>query len=207
MQSIPSLYVSRKNHELSIKIALRNNRLIQLRTEWGLSQIALAQTLKMTNMWINAVECLRIKPFRIYKTELRWKKNARKISEFFSVSMEYIFPIELYKVKYSSFMVTGNVEQLPDYFLEQLESPDLLYDKKELREQLSKALITLSLSEEDVLTKIYFENKSISEIAKERELSVTRIGQIKNKALRKLRHPSRTIFLKDYNNNNIDYIF
>jgi len=71
-----------------------------------------------------------------------------------------------------------------------------------LKEQLSDVLSTLTLREEKVL-RLRFglddgRQRTLEEVGKEFEVTRERIRQIEAKALRKLRHPSRSKKLKDY---------
>ncbi len=71
-----------------------------------------------------------------------------------------------------------------------------------LREQLSDVLRTLSPREEKVL-KLRFgledgKTRTLEEVGREFRITRERIRQIEAKALRKLRHPSRSKHLKDY---------
>jgi RNA polymerase primary sigma factor len=71
-----------------------------------------------------------------------------------------------------------------------------------LREQVDTVLDTLSPREKDVL-KLRFglvdgRNRTLEEVGKEFNVTRERIRQIEAKALRKLRHPTRSRKLKDY---------
>ena len=71
-----------------------------------------------------------------------------------------------------------------------------------LKEQLSEVLQTLTPREEKVL-KLRFgledgNPKTLEEVGKEFNVTRERIRQIEAKALRKLRHPSRSKKLKDF---------
>ena len=71
-----------------------------------------------------------------------------------------------------------------------------------LREQLNEVLHTLTPREEHVL-KLRFglddgRTRTLEEVGKEFNITRERIRQIEAKALRKLRHPSRSKRLKDY---------
>ena len=71
-----------------------------------------------------------------------------------------------------------------------------------LKEQLSKVLSTLSGREQKVL-KLRFgleggKSRTLEEVGKEFNVTRERIRQIEAKALRKLRHPSRSRILRDY---------
>ena len=74
-----------------------------------------------------------------------------------------------------------------------------------LREQLSDVLSTLTPREEKVL-RLRFgledgRSRTLEEVGKEFNVTRERIRQIEAKALRKLRHPSRSRKLKDYHDN------
>ena len=73
-----------------------------------------------------------------------------------------------------------------------------------LREQLLQVLNTLTPRENEVLRKRYGLDdnrpKTLEEVGREFNVTRERIRQIEAKALRKLRHPSRTKKLKDYMN-------
>jgi len=71
-----------------------------------------------------------------------------------------------------------------------------------LKEQLNEVLHTLTPREEQVL-KLRFglldgHTRTLEEVGKEFDITRERIRQIEAKALRKLRHPSRSKRLRDY---------
>ena len=71
-----------------------------------------------------------------------------------------------------------------------------------LKEQLEEVLSTLNEREQKVL-KLRFgledgRTRTLEEVGKEFDVTRERIRQIEAKALRKLRHPSRSKKLKDY---------
>ena len=71
-----------------------------------------------------------------------------------------------------------------------------------LKEQLSEVLLTLNEREQKVL-KLRFglddgRSRTLEEVGKEFDVTRERIRQIEAKAIRKLRHPSRSKKLKDY---------
>lgn len=83
-------------------------------------------------------------------------------------------------------------------------SPSESAESKMLREQLLQVLNTLTPRENEVLRKRYGLDdnrpKTLEEVGREFNVTRERIRQIEAKALRKLRHPSRTKKLKDYMN-------
>jgi len=83
-------------------------------------------------------------------------------------------------------------------------SPSESAESKMLIEQLLQVLNTLTPRENEVLRKRYGLDdnrpKTLEEVGREFNVTRERIRQIEAKALRKLRHPSRTKKLKDYMN-------
>ena len=71
-----------------------------------------------------------------------------------------------------------------------------------LREQLLAVIDTLTPREQEVIRQRYGlldgKQKTLEEVGKEFSVTRERIRQIEAKALRKLRHPSRSRKLKDY---------
>ncbi len=90
-------------------------------------------------------------------------------------------------------------ELLPE---EGLPSVEEIVENKLLRELLEKAVSTLTLREQKVL-RLRFglddnRPRTLEDVGKEFNVTRERIRQIEAKALRKLRHPSRSKSLKDY---------
>jgi RNA polymerase primary sigma factor len=88
---------------------------------------------------------------------------------------------------------------LPD---ESALAPAEVASQELLREQVESVLNSLSTRESDVL-RLRFglvdgRNRTLEEVGKEFNVTRERIRQIEAKALRKLRHPSRSRKLKDY---------
>ena len=76
--------------------------------------------------------------------------------------------------------------------------PDEEFDRLELLRIIIKALKTLTPREEKVIKKRFFQAKSREEVGEELGVIKERVRQIEMKALRKLRHPSRSRKLKDF---------
>lgn len=77
---------------------------------------------------------------------------------------------------------------------DQTTHPDLVHEmfvQRQLSGDLNQALSTLTANERLVLERRYLQGKTLGEIGKELTLTIERIRQISNKAIKKLRHPSR----------------
>lgn len=94
---------------------------------------------------------------------------------------------------------TARIELLPT---ENQESPEDVITKGELREKIDELLETLTDREKKVLVLRYGlednRERTLEEIGKIFNLTRERIRQIEVKALKKLRHPSRSKKLKDF---------
>ena len=200
--SIPSLNIPRDdNHEVRVKIALRNNRLISLREKEALTQSGLAKKVGARAMDINAMECLRYK--EITTRNGTFKSCVTDVCLYFGVSQEWLFPEALSKVKIADIVVTGDVEKLPSYLIAGDNScepllPSKEFDKKELAQQLKKILSMLTVRQEQVLRLLYFSDMNLDEVGKELGISRGRVRQIEAHALRMLRHPSRNKYIKAF---------
>lgn len=208
MQSLthPTVNIIRKEKDdaVRIKIGLRNNRLISLRESLALTQKTLAKKTGIHPSIINEYECLRRKPTQISKkTNVAiWQKSALDLALFFNVDVEWLFPVELDKVKIRDIVVTGSVEKMPSYFLNNDIPPVLtgmdFNEKIELQKQIKKVMLSISPREEKVLMMRFFEDKTLEEVGRALGIGPARIRQIEAKGLRKLRRPSSSKYLKEF---------
>jgi RNA polymerase primary sigma factor len=83
-----------------------------------------------------------------------------------------------------------------------IEGPDKSASKSSLSRQVTTILDTLDDREKNIIKQRYgLQNgqpKTLEEVGRNFKLTRERIRQIENKALEKLRHPSRSLNLKDY---------
>jgi RNA polymerase sigma factor (sigma-70 family) len=134
-----------------------------------------------------------------------YTKSAKKIAEYFMLPVEELFPPSLYKLKLPEkvFRAFDSTEILPllaargEVAQPQLEENVL---RGEMHQALDKVLVTLTPREEKVLKMHYGLDgqgeHSLEEIGEWFRLHRSRVQQIKARALKKLRHPSRTKKLK-----------
>ena len=85
---------------------------------------------------------------------------------------------------------------------ESAKSPMEIASQKLLHEQLLAVIETLTPREQQVIRERYGlidgKSKTLEEVGREFSVTRERIRQIENKALRKLRHPSRTKYIRDF---------
>ena len=83
-----------------------------------------------------------------------------------------------------------------------IEGPDKSASKSSLSREVTTILDTLDDREKNIIKQRYgLQNgqpKTLEEVGRNFKLTRERIRQIENKALEKLRHPSRSLNLKDY---------
>lgn len=79
------------------------------------------------------------------------------------------------------------------------EAPQVVTSEyKDLKKQLNLALATLSSHEERIVRLLFLEGADVSEIAEDFGLTRIRIYQIRDKALLKLAHPSRSKYIREF---------
>lgn len=66
--------------------------------------------------------------------------------------------------------------------------PEGIIEARELRQAIAESLQTLTQREQDILERIYFDGQNVKDIACEVDVSESYIRQIRERALRKLRH-------------------
>ena len=107
-------------------------------------------------------------------------------------SEQQLTPIENNK---SSFEVTfDEIKNLT--FNEQYYLTD--FDKNERTTEINKSLLTLTDRQQKIIERRFYENETRESIAKDLGISIPRVMQIEENALRTLRHPTRSDNLKIY---------
>lgn len=115
---------------------------------------------------------------------------------------------ELYRWYYRALKVDeiplfGNKErkETVQVGLEELDEPVEMQnelDMFELKDVLREVLLTLTAREERVVREVVFNEKNFNEIGRDMMVSGGRIGQIFEKAMRKMQHPARKELLEDF---------
>ena len=78
-----------------------------------------------------------------------------------------------------------------------VEMDEVLYTD-ELKKALTLALATLTAREERVIRERFFYGKTLEEVGQTFSVTRTRIAHIRDKAIRKMRHPARKELLQDF---------
>jgi len=82
--------------------------------------------------------------------------------------------------------------------------PDKSMNQQDLKKVLAKALKSLKPEEAKILMMRFSDNMTLDAIGKELGVSANRVRQIHDKALRKLKHPSRSSDLRSFLNNDVN---
>jgi RNA polymerase primary sigma factor len=152
----------------------------------GLSQKQFAKVIGLTLALVSAAENLHPIPDRV----------KYQYSTFAEMDVEYLFPPEIRGIKTNKLVkeVTFTELQLAnsDKLLFDENTPETRLKQAEFAKDMRNVLNTLGSKEESVLRNRFFNDMTHDEIAKQMEVTPTRIIQIEAKGLRKLRHQERS---------------
>jgi len=117
---------------------------------------------------------------------------AKQLAELFNVIPEVLFPEQLYKLPKTKAAIDVSLAEIesPRRRLQMLPQPEHQIYAKEIERIINEALDELTLQEAEVVRSHFVEEKKYVQIAKNLNLSKTRISQIERKALEKMRTKS-----------------
>lgn len=184
-----------------VQIRFRNDLLQRLMDELPIPMYKFAEETGISYMWIMKVKALTGSPYTSRQDEKIFSKNAEKISTYFRVPPEVLFPEDIYKIKWPSLLEKQfPVERISALMQSEDQRRRALMPHESAEENERNKLIismlgTLTPREERVIRMRFgFDDDTphpYEEIGQDFEVSRNRIMQIANKALRKLRHKSR----------------
>ena len=183
---------------LEMKLQVRNIRLIKARKSLGFTQINFALLVGATCLRLSEIENLKCVPTLDEKEEM-----ASALHQ----PVEYIFPDELDDLVASGIISERrkylSIQQMDSLLRPQLDSGVVRFEHTHfLPESVNSVLENLTPREKIVIRARFGLDdgipKTLDEVAESLNVSRERIRQIENKALRRLRHPSRSRKLKDY---------
>lgn len=126
-----------------------------------------------------------------------WNKNVIIVCNALGYSPEDLFPVHLHHTapvnKVSSFIERQQLSGAIPKQIGQCESMEI----DDMKNAVSSILDTLSEKEQIVLRARFWDDKTLTQVADDLNLSLERVRQIEAKAFRKLKHPSRSFKLKD----------
>lgn len=189
--------------KIRAEMRFKNAVFYNCRMGLGLSQTALANLLGITNGAVNAYENMRAMPCA---------EIADIISELFGVGKDVLFSGQsklvhmkrygFIKPKYvrefnSELLLEDHLDEVKGYLpvFDNLESEDL-------NSEIEKALSTLTKREAECLKRYFgvlgYDQQTLEEIGEEFNITRERTRQIKEKALRRLKHTSRSYVLRQF---------
>lgn len=189
-----------------LRLITHNARLVDARKERGMIQLEMAQRVGVSQGRLRDIENLRVIP-----TEEEIVNIACTLEK----PTDYLFPEELLSAIKASVFSRRKVELTGPQviYLTQVRWQELItdggldaveekVDREMLALQIHEVMSTLKPIAQHVLTLRFGLDgkraKTMEEVGREFHLTRERIRQIESKALRKLRHPSRSRKLKDY---------
>lgn len=185
-----------KDYKVDIKV--RNNRIIKAIEESG-GQVGQkwCEENKIGYASLNSLINLEVSPLKRNKIDLTI--TAYKLCELLNKSPnelwsdEQINPLQTNKISIE--LKTDQIKRLVNY---EETDPTELFALTEMKDKIHTALDSLPKLERNILKMRFFDNMTLSEIAEEIDKSPQRVIQIESKALRKLRHPTKSEDLGTY---------
>jgi transcriptional regulator with XRE-family HTH domain len=185
--------------EFEVTVSVRNNRLKARRLDLGFTQRQMAAAIGINISAWGAMETMSQSPINTSG----WRPVAVKIASYFEVDPSELFPevvigVEQARVVRQISAVDLEIMLSADQRRRLSESSDDLLDQKRLVPEIRKALKSLTARERVILERRFYGDRTLSEIGEEQGISGHRVRQIEAKALRKLRHPSRSKILSEF---------
>jgi RNA polymerase sigma factor (sigma-70 family) len=178
--------------EYAVKVTVRNGLILRRMKVLGIkSQTELARLSGLSITALNSLVTLRKAPRN--KLTGEWVDAAFSLSSALQVEPEELWTetqqgMALKRNSYEVNMDEAQVQQLTSD-----ENTDRLAIGSERSRVLKKALNSLTPREEQVVRRRFFEEETLADIASDWGVTSALIGHVENKALRKLRHPSRRL--------------
>ena len=189
-----------KDYRIVIKI--KNNRILKYIYAAGYNSVG--EFCRMNNFHASIIgEYVNLKLSPIQKRSGRWKNSVLNICKVLRCLPEDIFSDEQLKSLESNVkMIEMDKVDMLDHVLLP-KNPEQLMIEVDRKTSIEGVLKTLTVREEKIIKMVfgldpYGSEYTFREIAEQDGISVARIQQITSKALRKIRHPSRSKHLKEY---------
>jgi RNA polymerase sigma factor (sigma-70 family) len=196
-----------------VKITVKNNLLLTAIEQVGYKSVAeFSRDIGLTAQEISSFVALRKAPIN---QDGEFCPNAKKIMEALGAAPSDLWTTEQLNMKLKrnttqdlfsaptiQAILGGNVAQLEGSVYEESEKPEEVLNKKELKAELEKVLGTLTPREAKVLQLRFgldgCEEHTLGEVGDMLNIGKERVRQIEAKALRNMRHPSRSTIFREY---------
>ena len=186
------------NKDFRINIKVRNNRLIEAIEESG-GQLGgkwcSANGLRYTS--VNDLIRLKASPLAANKIDL--SATAAKLCEVLNKSPNELWSDDLiHPLVQNDIAVKLSAPELKQIVQYHENEPDKLFAISEMQDKVNDVVNDLDPREKEVIKMLFFDELTLEEVGERFDVTRERVRQIEARALRKLRHPSRTEELKSY---------
>jgi RNA polymerase sigma factor (sigma-70 family) len=184
--------------DYAVKVSVRNGRILKHMKKAGFDTLtALATATGINYPYVANMVALKIKPVDRYG---QWTNNALKVA--FALNVP---PDELWSDAQQEMQLERNSTEV---FMDETQVAGILSGQDMsraimMKQDVLKAVEHLKPREQSALKGIYYEGKTLSEVADDWGVTIERVRQVHHKALRKMRHASFTP-LKGYDGGNLD---
>ena len=175
-------------NEYLVKVTIRNNLIVRQMKKLGIkTQTELAKLSGLQPITVGKLIGLKRRPLHALTGE--WLDTAFALS-----AALHVEPEELWTEKQRGMALDSNSREvsMSEDAVMQLASGDRLEHNVIASKLVADALTTLSPREQDIIHRRFFEGETLDEIGDRQGVSRGRIQQLEAKALRKLKHPSRS---------------
>jgi RNA polymerase sigma factor (sigma-70 family) len=175
-------------NEYLVKVTIRNNLIVRQMKKLGIkTQTELAKLSGLQPITVGKLIGLKRRPLHALTGE--WLDTAFALS-----AALHVEPEELWTEKQRGMALDSNTREvsMSEDAVMQLASGDRLEHNVIASKLVADALTTLSPREQDIIHRRFFEGETLDEIGDRQGVSRGRIQQLEAKALRKLKHPSRS---------------
>lgn len=184
------------NKTFRVKIRLYNNHLVSRREANGMNAAAMCRDAGLSYPHYLNLEGLKESP--ICPSSGKWRAIADRLFDYYKCEPHELFPDEVFLVAASKVEKEFDLDEVVPFLSQSqermMEGPSAI----ELRDAMQISMSTLAPREQDVLRMVYVEGLNYDEISCKYNVTPVRVGQIKEKALRKLRHSSRCSHLRPF---------
>jgi len=180
--------VTDTGNEYLVKVTIRNNLILRQMKKLGIkTQTELAKLAGLQPTTVGNLIGMKRRPLN--KLSGQWLDAAFALS-----AALHVEPEELWTEKQRDMALASNSREvsMSEDAVMQLASGDRLEHNVIASKLVADALTTLKPREQDILHRRFFEGETLEEIADRQGVSRGRIQQLEAKALRKLKHPSRS---------------
>lgn len=180
--------------EYLVKVTIRNNLILRRMKQLGIkSQSELAKRSGLPNTTVSELIRMKRRPVHVISGE--WLDVAFALSSALQTE-----PEELWTQTQRGMALESNSREvdMSEEAVMQLASGDDLERRVLSSKVLNEAMEVLTPREQDILHRRFFKEETLREIGDDYGISADRINQIEHKALRKLKHPSRSRVLRSF---------